>query len=554
MIKELSASVFALMIKSGANNLSNSRQKVDSLNVFPVPDGDTGTNMSLTFQNAAKNIPYDSCWVDKVADAAASLTLRGARGNSGVILSQIFRGISKGAKGKSVLTCKDFSDCLNSGCIGAYRAVMKPTEGTILTIIKACAGAASECVEEDFVALMECVCDEGNKTLSMTPDMLPALKQAGVVDAGGKGLMVIFEGMLIYLKTGSVVELSETEKAEEESIPQSIIKTEDIKFTYCTELIIDKYNSAIRADKLKAAIEKTGDCLVIIDDEDIIKIHIHTNNPGFILEHAVRYGELSAIKIENMKLQHSNIVEQNGENTNTEAAVITPELKTEVPQDTAPEVKNAVIAVAAGDGVQAMFKDLGASIIPGGQTMNPSTEDILNAINSLNASNVYVLPNNKNILMAANQAAKIAKTNVKVIPTNTIPQGLSALISFSPEGEAKENSEAMAEAAGKVKTALVTYAVRDTVIEDKQIHEGDILGMVENDIKAVGHDASEIAKSLIDELVNDDSEIITVIYGENAVESEAKALSEYLEIKYDNLDVSVYPGGQPVYSYILSVE
>lgn len=542
MIKELSASAFALMIKSGANNLSNNKSKVDALNVFPVPDGDTGTNMSLTFRNAANNIPYDSASCDEVAKSAASFTLRGARGNSGVILSQIFRGIASRAKGKAILSANDFARCLKEGSDSAYRAVMKPTEGTILTVIRSCADAATAYNGDgDFSEFLEYVIKEGNDTLLKTTDMLPALSQAGVVDAGGQGLMLIFEGMLYYLKNESVIPSEESfdeAKSSSESA-QSKISSEDIKYTYCTEFIIEKSSSAIRADKMKSAISKIGDCMVVIDDEDIIKVHIHTNNPGFVLEHAVRLGELSTVKIENMKLQHSNIVNKEEEKP---APLATP------------KVKNAAVAVAAGSGVEGLFKDLGASVISGGQTMNPSTDDILSVIESINAENIFVLPDNKNIIMAAQQATEMSEKNVFVIPTKTIPQGISAMVAFEPSRSPEENAAAMENAAKNVSTGLITHAVRDTTVNGKEIHSGDILGLVEGDITSVSRDATETAKEIITKIADEDTELITVIYGEDITENEADALREFAEFKFPDSDVSVYSGGQPVYSYILSAE
>lgn len=543
MIKEISASAFALMIKSGSNNLTGNKAAVDALNVFPVPDGDTGTNMSLTFKNAAKNIPYDAASADEVARAAASFTLRGARGNSGVILSQIFRGISNGMKGKTVFGSKDFAYCLKEGEKSAYSAVMKPTEGTILTVIRAMADAAAKaCDVEDFAEFLAFVVDEGNKMLEKTTQMLPALRQANVVDAGGCGLMCIFKGMLYYVENGTVIEAQEEENEGEKSA-QATISAEDIKFTYCTEFIIEKSTKAMRADKMKSAISKVGDCMVVIDDEDIIKVHIHTNNPGFVLEHAVRLGELSTVKIENMKLQHHNIV--NKEEEKKEETPKTPDV---------PPVKNAVIAVGAGEGVEGLFSDLGASVISGGQTMNPSTEDILSAANACNAENIFILPNNKNIVMSAEQAAEISDKSITVIPTKTIPQGISALVAYMPDAEQEDNEQAMRAASEKVKTGLITHAVRDTVIEDKTITTGDILGLCEGKITTVSSDAVDAAKEIIGKIADEDTELITVIYGDGMSEEEASTLSEYAEEAFPDADVSVYNGGQPVYSFILSAE
>ncbi len=544
MIKEISAVTFALMIKSGSNNLTANKAAVDALNVFPVPDGDTGTNMSLTFKNAASNIPYDAESADEVARAASSYTLRGARGNSGVILSQIFRGISAGLKGKKSFNAKDFALCLREGERSAYRAVMKPTEGTILTVIRAMANAADGAEGEDFVSFLSEVVEKGNESLEKTTDMLPALRQANVVDAGGKGLMCIFSGMLSYLQTGEVASPGEEEPEKAQSA-QAKIAAEDIRFTYCTEFIIEKSTKAIKADKMKSAISKIGDCMVVIDDEDIIKVHIHTNNPGFVLEHAVRLGELSTVKIENMKLQHSNIVNKENEPEKKEESAIAPSL---------PKVKNAVIAVGAGAGVEALFKDLGAAVISGGQTMNPSTEDILSVASMQNADNIFILPNNKNIVMSAEQAAKISDKSITVIPTKSIPQGISALVAFMPDAEKEENEEAMRAASEKVKTGLITHAVRDTVIEDKSIAAGDILGLSEGKIVTVSSDAVGAAKEIIGEIADDESELITIILGEGVTEEDGAAVSAYAEEAFPDADVSVYRGDQPVYSFILSAE
>ncbi|MDO5477861.1 MAG: DAK2 domain-containing protein [Clostridia bacterium] len=564
-MEKLTASVFALMIKSGANNLINNKAVVDALNVFPVPDGDTGTNMSLTFKNAAVNIPYDAASFDKLAQSASSYTLRGARGNSGVILSQIMRGIATASKGKAEITPSEFALCLKEGCDSAYRAVMKPTEGTILTVIRACADAALSAEEKgDFIPFFTYVVEKGNKMLDKTTDMLPALRQAGVVDAGGKGLMVILEGMLHYLTKGEIIESAETEEAAAPTSAQATIKTEDIKFAYCTEFIVEKSSTNVSAEKMKNAIEKIGDSMVVIDDDDIIKVHIHTNNPGFVLEYAVKLGELATVKIENMRKQHSEILEgskpEAGLSTETtaeevsETAEAMPENPVHAPSNGASAAKNAVLSVAAGAGVEGLFRDLGAYVISGGQTMNPSTDDILSAIETIDAENIYVLPNNKNIIMAAEQAAGISDKNVLVVPTKSIPQGISAMVSFNPEGEAEENASAMTSAAKNVTTGLITHAVRDTVLGDTEIHDGDILGMVEKDIVSVGSDATETAKDILSKMVTDDTELITVIYGDSLPEEEAESLVEYLEMKYPDCDVSLYNGEQPVYSYILSAE
>lgn len=538
MNSKLTAALFAEMVRSGANNLANHRSAVDALNVFPVPDGDTGTNMSLTIRNAAQNLPADADRIELVASAVASYTLRGARGNSGVILSQIFRGIANRAKGKDCLTTKEFTRCLKDGCDSAYRAVMKPTEGTILTVIRSLADAAAQTEEEDFTAFFSAIVAQGNETLLKTTDMLPALRQAGVVDAGGKGLMTIFEGMLAALSGDSFAPDAAAEQPAEIA-PQASIRTEDIRFTYCTEFIINKSVPSLRADKLKNAIGKIGDCMVVIDDEDIIKVHIHTNNPGFVLEQAVLLGELATVKIENMKIQHSDIVNP------PDASASAPPVE---------HTKSACLAVAAGEGVAALFEELGAAVIPGGQTMNPSTEDILSALSLVSADTVYVLPNNSNIILAAQQAAQIAEVPVVVIPTKTVPQGISAMLSFDPEAESADNELAMTAAAERVTTGLVTHAVRDTVIDGKDIHDGDALGLVEKDIVSVGSDVTETAKDLLTRIVTEDTALITVLFGDSVTEDDAAALSEFAEEHFPDCEISVCDGKMPVYSYILSAE
>lgn len=553
MLQNITAPVFALMIKSGANNLLNNKTQVDALNVFPVPDGDTGTNMSLTFKNAATNIPYDGVSFDAVAQSASSFTLRGARGNSGVILSQIMRGIATSSKGKKEVSPKDFARCLKEGCDSAYRAVMKPTEGTILTVIRAMADSALAAYDkEDFLAFFSEVVLKGNEMLEKTKEMLPALTKANVVDAGGKGLMVIFEGMLYYLEKGEVVELLEEEEVTENpASAQATISTEDIKFCYCTEFIVEKSSPDLSADKMKEAIRKIGDSMVVIDDDDIVKVHIHTNNPGYVLEYAVKLGQLVTVKIENMKKQHSEILNSKKEPDTKEEIKETVILPS---QSSLSKVKNAAISVAAGSGVEKLFSDLGAFVISGGQTMNPSTEDILSAIEKIDAENIFVLPNNKNIIMAAEQAAEISDKNIFVVPTKSIPQGISAMVAFDLEADGEENAESMTQSAKNVTTGLITHAVRDTTLDDLEIHDGDILGMLEKEIVSVGSDATETAKDILNKMVKDYTELITIIYGEDVEETEAESLREYAEIKFPDCDVSLYQGNQPVYSYILSAE
>ena len=541
MTKAINAALLKNMILSAANKLNENKAYVDSLNVFPVPDGDTGTNMALTFTSAAKDISTkEFSSASDVAAAVAKATLRGARGNSGVILSQIFRGLSLGMAGKDEISVSDLAHAIQKGCDTAYSAVMKPTEGTILTVIRFMAKAAVENAEAESIdALFTAFMAEGNYALDQTPEMLPQLKQAGVVDAGGKGLLFIFEGMQAALDGKSVTLSDAPATAQTASAAQQAIDPDDIEFGYCTEFIIEKYNEKDTAEAFRAKIAPTGDGLLVIEEGEIVKVHIHTNNPGFVLEQAVKLGQLINIKIDNMRYQHSNIIAE------AEPA----------PKAKGPMKELAVISVSAGEGIAEVFTELGVSyVIRGGQTMNPSTDDILAAVEEVNAKNVIVLPNNKNIILAAEQAVELAEVNVAVIPTKTIPQGITAMTSFLPEGTLEDNVEAMNEAITLVKSGSITHAVRNTSIDDKEIHEGDYLGMREGKIALVNPDLGETFTALIDEMVDEDSEIITIYYGEDVSEEDANALCESLEEKYPDCDVYVRCGGQPVYYFFLAVE
>ena len=542
MTKIIDAPLLSKMIISGAHNLSNNRELVDALNVFPVPDGDTGTNMSLTFINAARGVEgIDTTDVSEVANAVAKATLRGARGNSGVILSQIFRGISKKLDSGNAIGAANLTAALRGGCDTAYHAVMKPTEGTILTVIRAAAEAAEGYEGEDALGLMEAVCGKMSEALAMTQEMLPQLKQAGVVDAGGQGLVFIFEGFLAAMR-GEVINLTDSSISAAVKQPaQSSISTEEIKFAYCTEFIINKYNEKLTADKMRSAIEPKGDCMLVIDEDDLVKVHIHTNHPGFVLEQAVKIGELVNIKIENMREQHTDIV--GGAMDNSEK------------KEKAPRRETAVVAVANGEGLIATFKELGVTnIIHGGQTMNPSTEDILNAIEEANADNVFVLPNNKNIILAAQQAAEIADCNVVVIESKTIPQGICAMMNFSAEAKAEDNKKNMTAALENVISGNVTHAVKDTEIDGMEIHEGDIIGVSGGHILSAEKDIFTSTVSLVNQIATDDSEIITLYYGEDETEDNAQKIADAIEEKFPDADILVANGGQSVYYYIISVE
>ncbi len=536
MTKFIDSPVLISMVQSGAYNLNNNKELVDALNVFPVPDGDTGTNMSLTFLSAAKAISagkFDS--TDIIANTVAKATLRGARGNSGVILSQIFRGISK-----SITTAKidvpSMKSALRCGSDTAYRAVMKPTEGTILTVIRAAAESAEAYEGDDIKELFNQVLAGMQEALTKTQDMLPQLKQAGVVDAGGQGLVCIFEGFVKALN-GEPVEIIDKAAAEAAKTPAASQSTEKIKYAYCTEFIINKRSPVLTAEKMRSAIEPKGDCMIVIDEEDIVKVHIHTNHPGFVLEQAVKLGEMVNIKIENMREQHSDMLS------------VEPEKKA------TPHKEVAVVSVATGEGLIKTFTELGVTnIVPGGQTMNPSTEDILSCIEEANADTVFVLPNNKNIILAAQQAAKIAECNVIVIESKTIPQGISAMMAYSATENVETNTKKMTKALGKVTSGNVTYAVKNTEMDGLEIHEGDYIGVSEGHIISDDKELSVATLELVSEIADEDSEFVTVYYGEDVSDDDAKALAASIEGALDDVEVTVVNGGQSVYYYIISIE
>ncbi|EOU1724209.1 MAG: DAK2 domain-containing protein [Clostridium perfringens] len=535
------------MMSNAANKLELQSEYVNSLNVFPVPDGDTGTNMSMTFRAAVKEIEgMDNKNVGEVSKKLAKGALMGARGNSGVILSQILRGISKGLEGKEEADASEFANALLEGSKSAYKAVMRPTEGTILTIVRTAGEVAVALKEDNITELMREVCRESKIMLDKTPEMLPALKKAKVVDSGGMGLLIILQGMQEALENGLKVTTGtpQTVKSSVAKAQRSeTMSEEDIKFGYCTEFII--LGDSNHAEEFKSKVINKGDSLVVVGYEDVIKVHIHTNNPGKVLEEAVKYGELSKIKIDNMREEHREMLEGMYEGAaETEESVAAGEFK-----------KYAFISVAMGEGMKNIFKDLGVDyVIEGGQTMNPSTQDMLEAIEKLNAEHIFILPNNKNIIMAANQAAEISDKDIRVIPTKTIPQGITCITMFNPEADVEENTEELKEAMEMVKTTSVTYAVRDTEVDGKEIKEGNILGLVEGKIKEVGEDPYKVAEDLIDSLVDEDSELITIFYGKDCEEEKVDALIEKLEGKYEDLDVQCYKGEQPLYYFIMSVE
>lgn len=547
--------ITGLMFKNGiisaANNISNSRQAVDALNIFPVPDGDTGTNMSMTINAAAADIaamPEDSS-LGEVSKRTASALLRGARGNSGVILSLIFRGMSKAFKGLDEAGSKDVAKAFRMGCDAAYKAVMKPTEGTILTVIRKAAEATEEIADIQDEPLKVCFAalQAAKQALAKTPEQLPVLKKAGVVDAGGQGLVLIFEGIQSVFENNAIVQPIDNEKKEEKQSDKSTVAAadEEIKFGYCSEFLIEKEKSAKEKDplKLRAYLESIGDCVVVVDDNDIIKVHVHSNCPGDVIQSALKYGQLINIKIDNMRYQHRNA--EDGKKAD-EAKIVEP------------ENEYGFVAVCAGEGLQELFTDLGADVVvSGGQTMNPSTDNILNAINQTPAKTVFVLPNNKNIIMAAQQAVPLAKDRtVIVLQTKTIPQGISAMLSFDETQDAQANAEAMTEAAGAVETGQVTFAARDSEVDGKPIKQGQMMGMANGAIKFIGDDkeqiAFETAESMIDTSVHS---LVTIIFGEGADENGAQAVEQKLGEKFgSDIEISIVDGGQPVYYYIISVE
>ncbi|MDT8716465.1 DAK2 domain-containing protein [Clostridium sp. 19966] len=535
---------YNMMINAG-NSLEDQMEYVNSLNVFPVPDGDTGTNMSMTLRSAVDEIKdMKDKSLNDISKALAKGALMGARGNSGVILSQILRGIAKGLENKTEVNAKEFAESLMEGSISAYKAVMRPTEGTILTIVRAAGESAVGSEEEDIIKLMGEVCNHARVMLNKTPDMLPVLKKAKVVDAGGMGLLVILTGMLEALKGNISADAGKGTKASNvNSSAQQSINIEDIKFGYCTEFMV--LSAKTTSEEFRSKIESFGDSIIVVGYEDVIKVHIHTNEPGTVLQKALSAGELTKIKIENMREQHRHLLVEDAE---VEAA-------SEEHEEVQELKKYGFISVAMGDGISSIFKDLGVDVvIEGGQTMNPSTQDILAAVNSINAENIFVLPNNKNIIMAAKQAAEISEKNVIVIESKSIPQGVTALTEFNADAECSENSEKMAESMTRVTTASVTYAVRDTEMDGVNIKEGDILGIVEGKISEVGNDIYEMCNRLIDKSVNEDSELITIFYGKDCEEEKVNKLLEKLEAQYSDIDVQMYQGNQPLYYFIAAIE
>lgn len=555
MYKLLNGLIFKQALISGANNIVNHRQEVDALNVFPVPDGDTGTNMSMTISAASRELQVsEQTDIAGVSAKAAAALLRGARGNSGVILSLIFRGISNGFKGMDEADGKTLARALELGKESAYKAVMKPTEGTILTVIRMAAEAVKGTEETDCKAVLETAYEAAKVALMKTPDMLPVLKEAGVVDAGGQGFIFILEGMLSVIADGKTVEPVETlEKKDAPKTDKSIVAAAsgDIKFGYCSEFLINREkNAQSNAAALKAYLESIGDCVVVVEDEDIIKVHVHSNEPGNVIQAALKCGPLTNIKIDNMRFQHRN-AELGTENAKSEV----PQTEQNV-QPVEPTKDYGFVSVAAGDGFVELFRELGAdNIVSGGQTMNPSTDDILSAIEATPARRVFVLPNNKNIIMAAEQTVNLADRKVSVLQTKTLTQGVSAMLNFSETEDVETNLLNMMKAAEAVHTAQVTFAARDSEAFGQRIKKGQILGMEDGKITLVEDDIVNAAFRTARRLVKKyNGSFITVYYGEETDEVMANLLSERLAERFPNAEINVIPGGQPVYYFIISVE
>ncbi len=579
-LNTIDAAALKRFFLSGANNINNNKEYINELNVFPVPDGDTGTNMTLTIMTAVEEVnKIDKPTIDSLGKAIATGSLRGARGNSGVILSQLFRGFCKDIKGKKSLEIIDVASAFSRAVDTAYKAVMKPKEGTILTVARGMADKAAELAENetDFIKFSEIILDHGERVLARTPDLLPVLKEAGVVDSGGQGLVEVIRGIVLAMKGEDVG--TEDEPASRPKAKPSFkkidfsasgndhISTADIKFGYCTEFIImlDKELTESEVDAFKEYLLSIGDSLVCIADEEIVKVHVHTNHPGLAFEKALTYGALTRMKIDNMREEHTERVilseerqktDDKGDKTTGDRDSVKLIAPTHVPKPDDPPKKYGFVAVAVGSGISEILTNIGIDhIISGGQTMNPSTDDILSAVEQVNAENVFVFPNNKNIILAANQAAGICKDkNLIVIPTASVPQSISAMIEFDAGSDVESNKNNMLSVMETVKTGEVTYAVRDTSFDGKSINKGDIMGIDDKGIRSVGSDINETTAGLIDDMLDEDSGLLTVYYGEDINKEQAEELVSKINEKHDDIEIDVHFGGQPIYYYIISVE
>lgn len=550
--KTINVDVLAKMFLAGAQNIEAKKDYINELNVFPVPDGDTGTNMSMTIMSAAKEVTaLNKPAMKDLAKAISSGSLRGARGNSGVILSQLLRGFTKAIKEEKEIDVLALAAACQRARDTAYKAVMKPKEGTILTVASGIATKAAEMAEEtdDLEVFIPAFIEHAQDVLNQTPEMLPVLKEAGVVDSGGQGLLEVMRGAYDAFQ-GKEIDYSAIEaSAGTKMVKPSEQAETEIKFGYCTEFIImlEKEFTAKDETEFKAYLESIGDSIVCVADDDIVKIHVHTNDPGLAIQKALTYGQLSRMKIDNMREEHQERLIKDAEKLAAQQAEA---------KKAEPRKEVGFIAVSIGEGMNEIFRELGADyIIEGGQTMNPSTEDMLNAIDQVNAEHIFIFPNNKNIILAANQAQTLTEDkDIIVVPSKTVPQGITAIINYMPDADAQTNLEAMIEGIGNVKTGQVTYAVRDTHIDDKEIHEGDIMGIGDSGILAVGQSVEETTKEMLAQLVDEDTELISLYYGQDVQEESAENFAQEIEDLYPDVDVDVHSGGQPIYYYVLSVE
>ena len=551
-VKTINTELLQKMFLAGAANLEAKKEFINELNVFPVPDGDTGTNMTLTILSAAKEVKaLENPDMVAIAKAISSGSLRGARGNSGVILSQLLRGFTKEIREHKEIDTITLAKACERATATAYKAVMKPKEGTILTVAKGASQKAAELAEttEDLDTFISEVINYAQEVLEKTPEMLPVLKEAGVVDSGGQGLLEVMRGAYDAFQ-GKEIDYSAIEASAGTKMVKPSEQTEtEIKFGYCTEFIImlEKEFTAKDETEFKAYLQSIGDSIVCVADDDIVKIHVHTNDPGLAIQKALTYGQLSRMKIDNMREEHQERLIKDAEKLAAQQAEA---------KKAEPRKEVGFIAVSIGEGMNEIFRELGADyIIEGGQTMNPSTEDMLNAIDQVNAEHIFILPNNKNIILAANQAQTLTEDkDIIVVPSKTVPQGITAIINYMPDADAQTNLEAMIEGIGNVKTGQVTYAVRDTHIDDKEIHEGDIMGIGDSGILAVGQSVEETTKEMLAQLVDEDTELISLYYGQDVQEESAENFAQEIEDLYPDVDVDVHSGGQPIYYYVLSVE
>ena len=548
--KTINAEMLSKMFLAGAGNIEAKKEFINELNVFPVPDGDTGTNMSLTIMAAAKEVAaLENPTMETLAKAISSGSLRGARGNSGVILSQLFRGFTKAIRDTKEIDVLTLAGACEKAKETAYKAVMKPKEGTILTVARGIADKALELAEtvDDLEEFIPQIIAHAEEVLAQTPEMLPVLKEAGVVDSGGQGLLEVIKGAYDAF-LGKEIDYSQIAPSTSANVKVSAETNADIKFGYCTEFIIMTEKEFTDKDEndFKAYLESIGDSIVCVADDEIVKIHVHTNDPGLAIQRALTYGQLTKMKIDNMREEHEEKLIREAEKV----------AKQEKEKAKAEQKEFGFIAVSIGEGLNEIFKELGVDyIIEGGQTMNPSTDDMLNAIDEVNAKHVYIFPNNKNITLAANQAKSLVKDKeVIVIPTKTVPQGITAIINFVPDMSAEENEEAMMEAIKAVKTGQVTYAVRDTRIDDKEIHKDDIMGIGDSGILSVGTDIAATTKDMVAQLVDDESELISIYYGSDVSEEDAQSLTAEIEEMYPDIDIDTHMGGQPIYYYVIAVE